>query len=65
MSEQNGKVVVTDIDIPFGRLVVLFVKFALAAIPAGIIAAIIMAVIMTILGGIFGGMGLMMGPRGF
>lgn len=46
--------VLTDIDIPFGRLIVIIVKIALAAIPAMIIVWAIIAIIMLILGSIFG-----------
>jgi hypothetical protein len=46
--------VVTDIDIPFGRLVAIFIKFGLAAIPAAIIVAIIWAIILALLTAIFG-----------
>jgi hypothetical protein len=46
--------VITDIDIPFGRLIVIFVKFGLAAIPAAIIIAIIWALIAVVLTAIFG-----------
>ena len=46
--------VVTDIDIPFGRLVAIFIKFGLAAIPAAIIVAIIWGIILVILTAIFG-----------
>jgi len=48
-------VVITDIDIPFGRLVALFIKWALAAIPATIIVSIILMIVMGILGMLFGG----------
>jgi len=64
VSDQDRNIVVTDINISFGRLVVLFVKFGLAAIPATIILAIIMSPVMLALGGIFGGFGLMTGIQG-
>ena len=66
MSEQENRVVLTDIDISFGRLIVLFVKFGLAAIPAAIIVWLIMAVLIGLFGALFGGvdfMGGMMGGR--
>jgi hypothetical protein len=53
----NGQtpVVITDLRIPFLRLVLFFVKVGLAAIPAaiivGIIVAVLAAVIATALGG--------------
>ncbi len=64
VSELNNRTTVTDIDIPFGRLVIIFVKFALAVIPAAIIVWIIMAAIMLTLGSIFGGFGPMMQSMG-
>jgi len=42
-------IVVTDLRIPFFRLVMFFVKVALAAIPAAIIVAIILMVLGAIL----------------
>lgn len=68
MSDPNRSIVVTDIDISFGRLVMLFIKFGLAAIPAAIVIGLIMTLVMAIVGGVFGGIGLMtgmMGGRGF
>jgi hypothetical protein len=50
----NQRTVLSDIDIPFGRLVVIFIKFGLAAIPAAIIVAIIWGIILAILTAIFG-----------
>jgi hypothetical protein len=60
MSMQTGPgvpqpVVITDVDISFGRLVVFFFKAGLAAIPAAIAVSIVMAVVMAALGAIFGG----------
>ena len=49
-----GGVTISDIDIPFGRLVMFFVKAALAAIPATIIVWFIMAILAMIFGAIFG-----------
>ena len=62
--ETNTRVTVTDIDIPFGRLVLIFIKWSLAAIPAAIIVSIILSVIMALLAGLFGGMGMMVGGIG-
>mgnify|MGYP000103172212 CR=1 FL=1 len=59
--DPNSRVTLADIDIPFGRLVLIFIKWGLAAIPAAIIISIIMSVVMMVLTGIFGGMGAMMG----
>jgi hypothetical protein len=63
MAEQPSRTVLTDIDIPFGSLVLFFVKASLAAIPAAIIVALVLAFIGGILRLIFGlgHMGGMMG----
>jgi hypothetical protein len=45
-------IVITDIHIPFWRLVGIFVKWALAAIPATIILIIIFAIVGAIVGAI-------------
>jgi hypothetical protein len=55
----------TDIDIPFGRLIVIFIKFGLAAIPAAIVLGIIFMLISVVLAAILGpGFYGMMGPGG-
>ena len=46
-------VVITDIHIPFWRLVGIFVKWALAAIPATIVVMIIIMVVGAVIGGLF------------
>lgn len=55
MSENHAKVIVTDIRIPFGSMVALMVKWAIATIPAlvilGAIASITFMVITALLGG--------------
>ena len=48
-------VVITDIDVPFGRLVAFFFKAGLAAIPAAIAVSIVMGLVMALLGMLFGG----------
>jgi hypothetical protein len=46
MADPNSyHVTVTDIDVPFTRLVAFFVKAALAAIPAAVIVAIILRIL--------------------
>ena len=45
MSEDRREVVVTDVKIPFWSMVVLMVKWAIAAIPAVIILMLIVALI--------------------
>lgn len=48
--------VITDVDIPFGRLVGLILKVMLAAIPAYIILFIIMAIFGTMFSGVLLGL---------
>jgi hypothetical protein len=58
MADPNSyRVTVTDIDVPFTRLVAFFVKAALAAIPAAIIVAIVLRVIGALLAGLLVGSG--------
>jgi hypothetical protein len=45
-------VVVVDVKIPFWSMVVLLVKWAVAAIPAMIILLVLAAVVSTVLGGV-------------
>jgi hypothetical protein len=54
MPEPQHPIVITDIDIPFSRLVAFFVKATLAAIPAAIIVWFVIAVFWFILAAIFG-----------
>jgi hypothetical protein len=44
----------TDIDIPFGRLIVIFIKFGLAAIPAAIVLSILFMLVGILLAAILG-----------
>lgn len=53
---RDQRVVVTDVQIPFTSMVVLLVKWALAAIPALIILGVIGFSATMIMAGIFGGM---------
>ena len=55
MAEQAREIVVTDIKIPFWSMVVLMVKWALAAIPAVIILIVIGGVMAAALSALFGG----------
>jgi hypothetical protein len=54
MTEQLSRTVLTDIDIPFGSLVLFFVKASLAVIPAAIIVSFILAFIGWIFRLVFG-----------
>lgn len=50
---QRKEVVVVDVRIPFASMVVLLVKWAIAAIPAVIILILLIGIISTIFGGMF------------
>ncbi len=54
-------VTINDIDIPFGRLVMIFIKFVLAAIPAYFVVFLIIVLTMGLFGLVFGGMSMMSG----
>jgi uncharacterized membrane protein YdjX (TVP38/TMEM64 family) len=56
MANHVQEIVVTDVKIPFVSMVVLLVKWALAAIPAIIILVSISVAISMIFGALFGGM---------
>ncbi len=51
----------TDIDIPFGRLIMIMLKTMLASIPAVIVMYIIMFAIFLVIAVLFGGVGALMG----
>lgn len=53
----DNRFTLTDIDISFGRMVVIILKWSLASIPAMIILWIIIMIIAAIFGGILGGIG--------
>jgi hypothetical protein len=57
MAGNIQEIVVTDIKIPFLSMVVLMVKWALAAIPAFIILLSIGVAFSIVLSALFGGMG--------
>lgn len=57
MAGNSQEIVVTDIKIPFLSMVVLMVKWALAAIPAFIILLSIGVAFSIVLGALFGGTG--------
>jgi hypothetical protein len=56
MPEDYGKVVVTDIKIPFRSMVILMVKWAIATIPALIMLIVIGSVAFGIINALIGGM---------
>jgi hypothetical protein len=55
MNDQAERIVLVDLRIPFFRLVMFFVKVALAAIPAAIILAVIGFVVSAIFYALAGG----------
>jgi hypothetical protein len=56
MADNTQEVVVTDIKIPFLSMVVLMVKWTLAAIPAIIVLIVIGSILSMMIGAFFGGM---------
>ena len=56
MADNAQRLVVTDIKVPFLSMVVLMVKWALAAIPAVIILIVIGTILSMALGFLFGDM---------
>jgi hypothetical protein len=54
MNEQT-RVVVTDLRIPFFRLMLFFIKAGLAAIPAAIVVGVIVMVLAALVAAVLGG----------
>ncbi|MDE2577980.1 MAG: hypothetical protein KGL46_04165 [Hyphomicrobiales bacterium] len=50
----DQRITLSDIDIPFTRLVAIFVKWGIAAIPAAIIISVIMSLIFSLMFGLLG-----------
>ena len=55
MNGSATRIVITDLRIPFFRLVMFFVKATLAAIPAAIIVGVLIMVISAVIAAILGG----------
>ena len=53
-SSDAQRTVLNNIDIPFGRLIMIFIKFGLAAVPAAIVVSIIFMLISFVVTAIFG-----------
>jgi len=53
---ETTHVTVTDIQMPFGSMVIFMIKWAIASIPAAIILFLLGAVLVGIFGGFFGGL---------
>jgi hypothetical protein len=56
MTEPPEPVTIRDIDVPFWRIVVILIKWSIAAIPAAIVVAILYAAIFFLLGGLAAGL---------
>jgi hypothetical protein len=52
MADGSNLVTIRDIDVPFFRIVLILIKWSIAAIPAMIIVAILYALIFALLGAI-------------
>ena len=57
MSNNDTRVTVVDIRMPFLSMVVFMVKWAIASIPAIIILAVLASALFSMFGSFFGGMG--------
>ena len=53
---ERTEVVVTDVQIPFGSMVVLIIKWTIASIPAMLIVVILGVITSVVLGGMFAGL---------
>ena len=53
MENENKKIIIKGIDIPFMDLVILLVKLAFAAIPAMIIIFTLFGILSSLFGGVF------------
>jgi hypothetical protein len=60
MAGLDQRIVITDMRIPFFRLVLFFIKAALAAIPAAIVVALIIGVLTAVIAGLMGDAGTLM-----
>jgi hypothetical protein len=65
MIETGQRIVVVDLRIPFVRLVLFFVKVAIAAIPAAIIVGLLLMLITALFAALAGDSGVVMMRRSF
>jgi hypothetical protein len=65
MIETGQRIVVVDLRIPFVRLVLFFVKAAIAAIPAAIIVGLLLMLITALFAALAGDSGVVMMRRSF
>jgi hypothetical protein len=61
MADGGNLVTIRDIDVPFWRIVLILIKWSVAAIPAMIVIGIIYTALFALLGGLFVGMMQMFG----
>ncbi|MEI2733625.1 MAG: hypothetical protein V9G24_01640 [Rhodoblastus sp.] len=54
MNDPGQRVTVVDIDIPFTRLVGIFIKWGIAAVPATIALSVIFSLVFSLLWGVLG-----------
>jgi len=60
MNDSAQRIVVVDLRIPFVRLVLFFIKAALAAIPAAIVVGILLMLVTALIAGLIGHGGFVM-----
>ena len=65
MIETGQRIVVVDLRIPFVRLVLFFVKVAIAAIPAAMIVGLLLMLITALFAALAGDSGVVMMRRSF
>jgi hypothetical protein len=65
MIETGQRIVIVDLRIPFVRLVLFFVKVAIAAIPAVIIVGLLLMLLTALFAALAGDSGLVMMRRSF
>jgi hypothetical protein len=53
MAEGANPVTIRDVDVPFWRIVMILIKWSIAAIPAAIIVALVYGALAALLGGVF------------
>lgn len=60
---EERRIVITDIDVPFMRAVMILLKWMIASIPATIIMFVVITIVMAVIGAIFGGAVFALGGR--
>ncbi|MFO7478231.1 MAG: hypothetical protein R6X03_07800 [Methyloceanibacter sp.] len=53
MADGSNPITIRDIDVPFWRIVMILIKWSIAAIPAAIIVMLLYAALAALLGGVF------------